>query len=873
MMSGDDTTTSLGSLVNKPSPKVLYVDDEQEFVDLAVRMLGAGGAISVDGATSGEAAFKKLYKEDYDVIISDYQMPEMNGIDLLRKLRAAGIDTPFVIVTGKGREDVAVDALNSGADLYIPKSLNLKALFAEISTMIKSLAVKKRAGRSLLKERDFFGRIIDMNAMGISAFDVANRVVIWNPGMEMFSGVMKESILGQPLSKELSPILSAIIDEDHIANALKGVTSMLNERLYVESETREERYFDVSYFPVTNDDGESIGGLIIVAESTERKRMQNSIIDSERGFRFLLENAGDGIAVHDLNGVVIDVNNVMCDRLGYSKKELIGLPLSDFIVAEDRKDLANALKKAAVSNSLIFESVFASSDGKGLPVEINMRHMDYLGQPAILSIFRDARRRKLAEKELIQSLESREEFERIVNASPVVVLLMRPDPLWSVRFVSKNITQFGYTPDEFESGKRSFTEIIHPDDLGTFKEEAVKRVEAGDHYIKAECRILTKAGEVRWIDSRVLVRRDSEGNVTDFQGIVLDVTERSKFQEETERLALIVDSSLDAIIGKGLDGTILSWNKSAEVLYGYSAEEAIGKPVTIIVPTEQYPEYRRAFRQVKRGKRVPWFETVRVRKDGTKIDVSLTISPVKDRTGKIIGASAITKDITGRKRTEKALRQANEKLSLLGSITRHDVINQVAVLMGYLSLLEGNDDGPRSGQIAAAKQACMTITEQLQFAGSYQKAGMKPPEWVRVRLELLGAVSMLDMGDIEVSESLGDVEILVDPLFEKVFLNLLMNSRKHGQRVTKITASYSKKDDGLILVYSDDGVGIPDEEKDKIFDRGYGKDSGLGLFLIREVLAMTGINISEVGTLGKGATFQMDVPRGKFRFAAGSETD
>jgi len=869
-MAGSDDSLPSSPSVNERPPKVLYVDDEQEFVNLAIRLLGGGGAISVSGVTSADVALKMLEDDDFDVIISDYQMPGMNGIDLLRKIRAAGIDTPFVVVTGKGREDVAVDALNSGADLYIQKSLDLKALFAEISTTVKSLADKKRAERSLLKERDFLSRIIDMNAVGIAAFDLSGRIVIWNPGMEMLSGVMKESALGKTMSREMSSMLSATIDDAHIDNVLKGDVSMLNERRFVDSETGKESYFDVSYFPVTDDAGASIGGLILISETTERKKMQVSLIDSEKRLRFLLENAGDGISLHDPNGVVIDVNAVLCERLGLSQKQMIGSLLTDFIAAENQGDFSDALMKTQRLGGHIFESVLATKDGRDLPVEINMRHVDYLGQPAILSIFRDARKRKMAEKALIQSLESREEFERIVNASPVIVFIMQPDPMWSVLFVSKNVTQFGYTPDEFESGGMSFAEVIHPDDLGALEEEAIRRLEAGDTLIQVECRILTKTGEVRWVDSRVIVRRDSEGAVSEFQGIVLDVTDRYKYQEETEQLAFIVDSSLDAIVGKGLDGTILSWNPSAEVLYGYTAEEAIGKPISMIIPGELYMEYRRAFRQVKRGKKVPWFETVRVRKDGSMIDVSLTISPVKDRTGKIIGASAIAKDITGRKRTEEALRQANDKLNLLGSITRHDVINQVGVLMGYLSLLEEGDEESHHRHITAAKQACMTITEQLQFAGSYQKAGMSPPEWVRVRLDLLGAASMLDMGAIEITDSLGDIEMLVDPLFEKVFLNLLMNSRKHGQNVKHISVGHFSRGDGVVLAYSDDGVGIAEDEKERIFERGYGKDSGLGLFLIREVLSITGITISEVGIPGEGATFEMVVPRGKFRFAADS---
>lgn len=466
------------------------------------------------------------------------------------------------------------------------------------------------------------------------------------------------------------------------------------------------------------------------------------------------------------------------------------------------------------------------------------------------------------------TIESKNAFEQIVNASPVVVFLLRARPMWSVAFVSSNITQFGYTPDEFESGKLSFIDVIHPEDMLRIEAGMSEHMARGERFFAFESRVLTKSGELRWVDTRVFVRKDADGNVLSYQGIVIDVTERVRDKEAIERLALIVDSSSDAIISKDMDGTILTWNAAAESLYGHKAEEAVGKHVSIIIPQDRQEEYSRLLKQVNLGKTVPRFETVRMRKDGTKVDVSLTISPVRDRAGKIVGASAIARDITESKMAEDALMQANEKLTLLGSITRHDVINQIGILTGYLSLLDGEaDEAVRSKYVESARRACRTMAEQLQFAGSYQRAGTKAPEWTRVRLEFLGAVSSIDMGPVQVSESLGNLEILADLMFEKVFPNLLLNSRRHGVKVTRVTVGYRQAGDDLIVTYSDDGVGIPADEKARIFEKAYGRDSGLGLFLVQEVLAMTGIDIREVGEPGSGASFEIVVPAGKYRFS------
>ena len=850
-------------------PRVLYVDDEKEFIDLATRILGGEGGVIVEGVTSGADALQRLNAdEEFDVVISDYQMPGMHGIDLLREMRRSGIETPFVIVTGKGREDVAVEALNCGADLYIQKTPDLKVLFSELSTMVASLTERSREARSLLKERDFYVRIMDMNIVGIAGFDINRRIVIWNSGMEDLTGVKRQDIVGARLDACCSESVAALLDDAKIDAALNGSMSMLNERRKIDPASGDEKLIDVSYFPVADSAGRFIGGMILAVDTTERRKVERSLVDSEARLRFLFENAGDGIVIHDPEGRIISANRILCQRLECLKERIVNRSLDDFVVRDQRRGVAEALKRASQSGQEMFESVMISGTGHPLPVEINTRFIEYQGQPAAMSIIRDARERKLAEKELIRSLETREHFESIVNASPVVVFLMRADPLWSVMFVSANVTQFGYTPDDFESGRMSFVEVIHPEDLKHLEDEVGARISAGEPSIELECRILSKGGDVRWIDSRVLIRRDSEGNILDFQGVVLDITERKRYQEETERLAMIVDSSLDAIIGKSLDGTILSWNPAAEELYGYKAEEAIGQPVTFIVPPDRYDEYHKAFSQVKRGKRIPWFETVRMRKDGSRIEVSLTTSPVRDGTGKIVGASAIAKDISHNKRTERALRLANEKLGLLGSLTRHDVVNQVSILMGYLSLLEQDADPvTHAKHVRAAKQACLAITGQLQFAGNYQKAGTKSPEWARVKLELAGAVTSLDMSGVKVDDSTDDLEILADPMFEKVFLNLLVNSRRHGQRVTRISVGHSMRGDNLVLLYSDDGIGIPEADKGKVFEPGFGKDSGLGLFLIKEILLVTGITIREVGTPGEGAAFEMIIPTGNYRFS------
>jgi signal transduction histidine kinase len=217
--------------------------------------------------------------------------------------------------------------------------------------------------------------------------------------------------------------------------------------------------------------------------------------------------------------------------------------------------------------------------------------------------------------------------------------------------------------------------------------------------------------------------------------------------------------------------------------------------------------------------------------------------------------------------SQKAVVTANKKLNLLSGITRHDIRNQLTALLAYIELSRMSSPNPGlTATIDKEEMVANNILRQIEFTKTYEDIGVNSPQWSNVA-QLMALISpVLDRTGVGLSISTENLEIYADPLFEKVFENLVDNSRRHGEHVRQIIVSYERRGASLILVYSDDGAGIPDNEKDKIFEKGYGKNTGLGLFISREILSITGLSIHERGTFGNGARFEIEVPEGSYRF-------
>jgi PAS domain S-box-containing protein len=331
---------------------------------------------------------------------------------------------------------------------------------------------------------------------------------------------------------------------------------------------------------------------------------------------------------------------------------------------------------------------------------------------------------------------------------------------------------------------------------------------------------------------------------------------------------------------------IIDTNQPWNQLLGYNHEEVIGRSFEEIWSPETRHLFSPLFAEFMETGTLLNKEIHLVRKNGDQFVALLTGRIQRETTtGHFIRAHCILHDITEQKQLEweiefhskeiehvaDALAEANKKLNILSSVTRHDILNKLTILTGYLEIeKEITKDPILLSYFRKQEDAAEAIRHQIQFTKFYQDIGVQAPEWFNIEGVARGEAAHLPLKGINLTISLSGITIIADPLIPKVFYNLMENSVRHGVSVTTIRISAMDAGGQLTILYEDNGAGIPGTDKELVFQRGFGKNTGFGLFLVREILAITGITIAETGKEGEGARFEIRVPKEKYRCLASS---
>jgi PAS domain S-box-containing protein len=320
--------------------------------------------------------------------------------------------------------------------------------------------------------------------------------------------------------------------------------------------------------------------------------------------------------------------------------------------------------------------------------------------------------------------------------------------------------------------------------------------------------------------------------------------------------------SLDLLCIATIDGRFERLNPEWEKTLGYPVQDLAGKKFLDLVHPDDLEATIGAMAVLAKDEPVLNFTNRYRHRDGTYRWIEWRSYPFE---GKLVYASA--RDVTDRKLEQDALALANRKINMLSSITRHDILNQLMGLRTYLELSKTAEEPSDIREyISKEDRVAEAIVRQIEFTKYYQDIGVRAAAWFDIEKVFRSAAAGLNLEGIELGINLPPAGIYADPLIEKVFYNLMENSLRHGDHVTRISVSARESGEGLVILYEDNGAGIAAEDKHRLFQKGFGKHTGLGLFLSREILAITGIAITESGEPGRGVRFEITVPRDRYQF-------
>jgi PAS domain S-box-containing protein len=392
--------------------------------------------------------------------------------------------------------------------------------------------------------------------------------------------------------------------------------------------------------------------------------------------------------------------------------------------------------------------------------------------------------------------------------------------------------------------------------------------------------LIARDGTERPIDGSAAPLRDRSGATVGAVLVFRDITDRMRAEEIQARLAAIVESSQDAVVSKTLDGIILSWNAEAVRLFGHTPEEAVGRSITLIIPQDRREEETGIMERLRRGERVEHFETVRVSKTGHRIDISLTISPIRNAAGHVIGASKIARDITDQKRTEAALREADRQKDEFLALLAHELRNPLAPLRNGLQImrLAGADEHAVSRARAMMERQLGHMVRLVDDLLDVSRISRNKLELRRSRVLLSDVVSSALETSRPVIEEAGHELIATLPAepvpldadltrLAQVFSNLLTNSARYTDRGGRIELTGDVRDGEVVVSVRDTGIGIPAEALPRVFemfsqvDRSMERATGglgIGLALVKGLVEMHGGSVTaESAGPGQGSTFSV----------------
>ena len=730
--------------------RILHVDDDASFIEISKQiLLDVDGRFNIDDAFCVDEAAAKLATGNYDLVISDYEMPSKNGLEFLKEMREQGNEIPFILFTGKGREDVAIAALNLGSDAYVNKQGAPETVYGELYDAIIKTLERKTTKKLLTQSEAKYRKLVEKSFQGILIAKV-------NPLSIVFANEAMGKIL-----KYTPQELTALSPEQIMNLVYPDDKHSFVKRL--EKWLRGEPTVSCYEFRAIRKDGTIIwlnefanqidyeGQPAIECmflDITKHIKLEKLLIESEEKFRNAFTTGPDAFLITTLNeSTIIEVNERFVEIFGYSRQDVIGknaLALGLWPNPSDRQNLVHQiLCEGKVRNS---EVICRRKNGEQFPVLVSVSLLQANNQQLALSVVRDVSSYKQTQAAL-REIESH--YRLLTDNMHDVIWIMNLEGHFT--YVSPSVLQLrGYTPEEVL--RQSMLEALTPDSAKLILEGIQRFWETGSAFSYYELEQPCKNGSTVWTEVNFTILRDKNGEPESILGVSRDITERKKAEQE-------------------------------------------------------------------------------LKNNHAKLEI------------------------------------VNEKLRVVGSLTRHDVRNKLSVVTGNAYLLKKKlaNQADIVDSLKKMETACKEIGEIFEFARIYEQLGVEELTYLSVTETLNEAVALFSGFDgLELINECRELTLLADSFLRQLFYNLIDNSLKHGRNVSKVRLYYQKRDqDTLILIYEDNGVGISDENRPRLFKEGFSTNgsSGYGLFLIKQMIGVYGWGIQEKGELGKGVKFEITISK------------
>lgn len=759
-----------------------------------------------------------------------------------------------------------------------------------VEALHRSRARIESANQLLAESQALYHSLVEQMPAGIYRKDLAGRYVFVNPSFCQLRGVLPEQFLGK-LPAELEGV-----DENFKANAMANHDQIIRAGKTIEVQDMVRRpdgtarHLHVVQTPVFDAGGKIIGSQGILFDITERKQEAEALASSVALLRTTMEATDNGLLVVDLNRRVTVFNSRFLElmriprALAEAGNDQSVLDVAKTLAA-DPEDFLRCIQEHYANPAKTSFDILTLKDGRIIE---RVSQPQRLGDQVIGRVwsFRDVTDWRKAEQAV---LEREHLLRQVIDLVPHAIFAKDVQS----RYLLANRACAGLMGGTVEQliGRSDAELITDPAEAAAFMGDDREVIASGKAKFVPEERLTLKDGRVRMLETVKMPFAMSGQRGLALLGVAVDITERRSAEEKLRQMAVIVESSEEAIIGSDLAGVITSWNRGAEIIFGYSTAEVVGLPDLPLYPPELQIERVRLLEQIGRGEVFKQLQTDRLRKDGKCIRISATISPLRDAHGRVVGAATLAHDVTRQQTLEEQLRQA-QKMEAIGQLAggvAHDFNNILAVIQMQVELTQMDaqftpEQHACLGEIETAAKRGANLTRQLLLFSRRQR--LQPRE-----LDLSDSIANMTkmlrriLGeDIQIQFKYAPQPLFVHAdagMIDQVLMNLTLNSRDampEGGHLVIETAAVEMDEMATLqsargragsfvrLSVSDTGTGIAPAIMPRIFEpffttKDVGKGTGLGLATVFSIVQQHQGWIDVSSEPGAGTTFDIFLPR------------